>query len=180
MFGSRTKSFGERVPADCKGMPTLRLFHQNMGGISGIYREFVMGAIREQGHPGAILLVQQADHIHMFQLNAAIGVAEYVGKMDADLRRQFESVDEGGKLFVRNVGYERLDKNQVAKATFSRPVWVAHGLDQSRNYAAMVPLDARMLHRSLFDSIRIDPSARFAGWVPDMFDEDDVVEGERL
>jgi hypothetical protein len=133
------------------GLASLRLFCNLAGLEAGIYQDRVLGGYRGavNGEVTIIAASEASATRHLFRLYAKTGVCVEAGVMPQSLQDAFDATEDGSTFHLRDIGYEKLERDALVAAVNAIPVWHLGSLSNAlHSEAARIPLSARMLRHS--------------------------------
>jgi hypothetical protein len=133
------------------GLASLRLFCNLCGIEVGIYQDRVFGGYRgtAKGEITIIAASEGSAPRHLFRLYAKTGFCVDVGVMPRAAQDAFDAAEDGSTFHLRDVGYEKLERDALVAAVNAIPVWYLGSQSNAiEGEVARVPLSAKMLRRS--------------------------------
>jgi len=157
-------------------MATLRLFVNDGSCASGIYEENVVGGYKNRAGE-VVLLVKNADkaQFQLHRLEPKQGICRDIGAMPSEIQNDFEETAAGTTFYLRSVALQKMEKSEVLASVFRLPVWYHAARDETVDQSKLVPLNARMHHKSRFQVLiaerarsesgddRVDQALEFVG-----------------
>ena len=170
---TNSKNVRKRPQRTRAEMATLRVYVNNGKGPSGIYEENVVGGYKNRAGE-VVLLVREKEKaaFQLHRLEPKLGICRELGVMSSEIQEVFESTKYGQPFFLRNIALEKLEKQEVLTSVFSLPVWHLAAKEEEIHARKIVPLQARMLHKSRYQPMVTDLSPRASSEASN--EEDDV------
>lgn len=163
-----------------RGIATLRVFHEGVFPLCGIYEEAVIGGYQVGVTQETMIVVQGGNTgvPQLYRLSPKSCYARHMGPINLEIAEKFDEATPGTSFFLRNQKLMRLERDQVARAVFVNAVWYGQKASDPDHLtvgmrAPQIPLNARMHRFSFFVSAPApDQNRRFAGWMPNIYDTD--------
>lgn len=154
---TQSRSIRKRPVRARAEMATLRLFVNDGRCVSGIYEENVIGGY--QNRAGEIVLIVKStekDRYQLHRLEPKLGICRDLGSMSSEIQNDFDATAPGKTFYLRNIALQKMEKGDVVTSIFRLPVWYLDAKDEKAAEPKIVPLNARMHHKSRYQVLVAD------------------------